>query len=62
MNQQHMLLKLREPILKNTLNKCRVHWLSSFKHLKLSISIKIHVTIWQIVYIFITAISPNLII
>ena len=62
MNQQHMLLKLREPILKNTLNKCHVHWLSSFKHLKLSISIKIPVTIWQIVYIFMTAIPPNLII
>ena len=42
-----MLLKLRKPILKYTLNKYHVHWLSSFKHLKLPISIKIPVTIWQ---------------
>ena len=48
--QQHILLKLRKPILKYTLNKYQVHWLSSFKHLKLPISIKIPVTIWQIVY------------
>ena len=41
MYQQHMLLKLREPILKYTLNKYHVHWLSSFKHLNLPISIKI---------------------
>ena len=34
---------------------------ASFKHLKLPISIKIPVTIWQIVYIDMTAISPNLI-
>ena len=49
MYQQHMLLKLRKPVLKYTLNKYHVNWLSSFKHLKLSISIKIPVTIWQIV-------------
>ena len=41
MYQQHMLLKLRKPILKYTLNKYHVHWLSSFKHLNLPISIKI---------------------
>ena len=35
MYQQHMLLKIRKPILKYTLNKNHVHWLSSFKHLKL---------------------------
>ena len=28
--QQHMLLKLRKRILKYTLNKYHVHWLSSF--------------------------------
>ena len=39
-----------KPILKYTLNKY---------HLKLPISIKIPVTIWQIVYIYMTAISPN---
>ena len=53
MYQQHMLLKLRKPILKYTDNKYHVHWLSSFKHLKLLISIKIQVTIVyikQIVY------------
>ena len=53
---QHMLLKLRKHILKYTLNKYLVNCLclqisivsigfSSFKHLKLPISIKIHVTI-----------------
>ena len=51
MYQQHMLLKLRKPILKYTLKKYLVHWLFSFKHLKLPISIKIPVTIWQIVYL-----------
>ena len=56
MYQQYMLLKLRKPILKYTLNKYHVYWLSSFKHHKLSISIKIPVTIWQIVYIYMTAI------
>ena len=40
MYQQHMLLKLKKPILKYTLNKYHVHWLSCFKHLKLPISIK----------------------
>ena len=55
--QQHMLLKLRKPILKYTLNKYHAHWLSSFKHLKLPISIKIPVTVWQIVYIYMTAIT-----
>ena len=34
---------------------------ASFKHLKLPISIKIPVTVSQIVYIYMTAISPNLI-
>ena len=38
MYQQLLLLKLRKPILKYTLNKYHVHWLSSFKHLKLPIS------------------------
>ena len=59
--QQHMLLKLRKPILKYTLSKYHVHWLSSFKHLKQPISIKIPVNIWQILYIYMTAISPNFI-
>ena len=59
MYQQHMLLKLRKPTYKYTLNKYHDHWLSSFKHLKVPISIKISVTIWQIVYIYMTAISPK---
>ena len=33
---------------------------ASFKHPKLPISIKIPVTLWQTVYISMTAISPNL--
>ena len=45
-----MLLKLKKPIFKYTLNKYHVHWLSSFKHLNLPISTKIPVTIWQIIY------------
>ena len=61
MYQKHLLLKLRKPNLKYTLNKYDAHWLSSFKHLKLPISIKIPITIWQMVYIYMTAISPNLI-
>ena len=32
--------EIRKPVLKSTLNKYHVHWLSSFKHLKLPISIK----------------------
>ena len=52
-----MLLKLRKPVLKYTLNKYYVNWLSSLKHLKLPISIEIPVTKWQIVYIYMTAIS-----
>ena len=51
--QQHMLLKLRKPTLKYTLNKYHVHWISSFKHLKLPISTNIPVTTayGKIVYI-----------
>ena len=60
-HQQHILLKLRKPILKYTLKKYHVHLLSSFKHLKLPKCTKIPVTVWQIVYIDMTAISPNLI-
>ena len=56
-----MLLNLRKPILKYTVNKYHIHWLSSLKHLKLPISIKIPVTIWQIVHINMTVISPNFI-
>ena len=56
---QHMLLKLMEPILKYTFIKNHVHYLCLFKHLNLPISIKIPVTIWQIVYIYMTAISPK---
>ena len=52
MYQQHTLLKLRKPILKSTLNKYHVHWLSSFKHLKLPISIQILVTIDGKLFIF----------
>ena len=37
------------------------HWLSFFRHLNLPISIKIPVTLWKIVYIYMTTISPNLI-
>ena len=59
--EQLTLLKLRKHILKYTLNKYHVHRLSSFKHLKLPTSMKISVTIWHIVYIYMTAIPLNLI-
>ena len=68
MYQQHMLLKLRKPILKykqKQVSSCPLAFMSIgfplLKHLKLPISIKIPVTIWQIVYIYMTAISANLI-
>ena len=43
-----------------TLNKCHVQVSIGFpfEHFKLPISIKIPVTTWQIVYIYMTAISP----
>ena len=56
MYQQHVT-EIKETFFE----KYTKHWLSSFKHLKLPISIKIPVTIWQIVNIYMTAISPNLI-
>ena len=59
MYQQHMLLKLRKSILKYTLNKYHVHKALPLLN-KLPI-IKIPVTIKQIVYIYMTAISPSLI-
>ena len=46
MYQQNMLLEFRKSILKYTPNKYHVHWFSSFKHLKLPISIKIPLTIY----------------
>ena len=38
--------EIKENFLKYTLNKYHVHWLSSFKHLKLPISIKVPLTIY----------------
>ena len=49
--QQHMLLKLRKPILKYTLNKYHFHCLSSFKHLKLPKYLlygKLFILTWQL--------------
>ena len=59
-----MLLKLRKPILKYTCTfiKNHFHQLCLFKTSQsANDSIEIPVTIWQIVYIYMTAISPNLI-
>ena len=47
--QTAYVTEIKERISKYTLNKYHVNRHSSFKHLKLPISIKIHVTIWQIV-------------
>ena len=50
---------IKETYFEIYINKNHVHWLSSFKHLKLPISIKIPVTMLQIVYIYMTVISSN---
>ena len=52
---QHMLMKIRK-----TIRKYTYQVFAFFKHPKLPISIKIHVTLRQIVYIGMTAVSPNL--
>ena len=58
---QHMLLKIRKKtILEFTFLSIMFIVFISFKHPKLPISIKIPVTLLQIVYICMTAISPNL--
>ena len=58
---QHMLMKIRRTILKFTFIPSTMSIVfASFKHLELTISIKIPVTILQIVYICVTATSPNL--
>ena len=57
---QHMLLKIRKKtIWKFIFSKYHVHCLYLFKHLIQPISIKIPVTLLQIVYICMTAISMN---
>ena len=58
---QHMLLEIRKLNLNLNLNPVACPLFLSLKHLKLPISIIIPVTIPQIVYIWITAIPPNLI-
>ena len=60
-----LLSQLTKPILKYTLNKYHVHWLFSFKHLKLFIYLRNKETQQSFLFIvniiFMTAISPNLI-
>ena len=57
---QQMLLKIRKKtIWKFTYSKYHVHCLNHFKHPKLPICIKIPVTLLQIAYICMTAITPN---
>ena len=59
---QHMLLKIRRKLFGNShFPSIKSIAFTSFKHLNLPISIKILVITWQIVYIYMTAISPNLI-
>ena len=56
MYQQHNFAEIKETYFEiYSLYKYHVHWLSSFKTLKLPISIKIPGTIWKIVYIYMTA-------
>ena len=58
---RHMLLKTRIFFIKFTFIPSTMSIVFvSFKHLELPISIKISVTIMQIVYICMTATSPNL--
>ena len=48
MYQQHIhVTEIKETYFEINTKQEHVHWLSSFKHLKLPISIKIPVTIWQ---------------
>ena len=57
---QHMLMQIRKKTAwKFTFSKHHVHCLNLFKHSELPISIKIPVTLLLIVYICMTAISPN---
>ena len=59
-HQQQMLLKISKPIWNfHALTQYHVYWLSLFKHLKLPISIKTSVTIPQIAYMCMPAISQN---
>ena len=53
-----MLLKLRKPTLQYTFIKNHVHKLCLRKHVNLPIS-KMPVNVMQIVYIYMTAITPN---
>ena len=60
MNLQHMLLKIRKTNLEFTFIPSIISFVfASFKHPKLTISIKIPVTILQIVYVCMTATAPN---
>ena len=53
--------EIKETYMKYTLTSIMSIGFASFKHLKLPISTKIPVSIWRIVHIYMTAISPNLI-
>ena len=62
MYQQHYVTENKETKFKFTVKLSIMSLvLASFKHLKLPINIKIPVTLPQIVYIWMTPISPNLI-
>ena len=49
MYQQHMLRKLRKPILKYTLNKYYANWLSSFKA---ALSVTFDLLILELMFLF----------
>ena len=59
--QQHMLWNIRKTIWNLHLSRIMSIVFASFKHIKLPIRIKISATMLQIVYIYMTAISLNLI-
>ena len=62
MYQQHMLLKKEgKPFLNERLSSIMPIIFASLQHVKLPINDKIHVTIWQIVYINMTALLSSLI-
>ena len=59
MYEQHMILKLRKPILKYTLNKYHVHWLSFLNILNCQSVLKYMSLYGNLFILYITAISPN---
>ena len=57
----YMTEKISIRLLKLTLIKYNPHCICPFQHVKLQINVKLPVTIWKIVYIYVTVLASNLI-